>query len=104
MAKKSEEEEILYKEYKRYIRSKEWKDICKVVLERDGYRCRCCGRTADETTLCVHHSTYDHLYDERNHLEDLITLDSGCHLAIHRWRPNWQRFKIRKKTGGDEDK
>lgn len=86
-----------YEKYKAYIRSEEWDRIKKIVLDRDGHRCRCCGRTEEEATLYVHHSTYKHLYDEGNHLEDLIVLDRCCHSGIHRVKSNFQRFKKPKK-------
>lgn len=98
MAKKTQEEEELYKQYKKYIRSKEWKQIAQQVMERDGYRCRCCGRTKDEAKLSVHHSTYEHLFDEQDNLCDLITVCTTCHLCIHRNRNNWQRFRISAKN------
>lgn len=94
MAKRTEEDEELHKRYDRYIRSKEWKQIAAKVMERDGYRCRCCGRTAEEAKLSVHHCTYENLFDESEHLTDLITVCTVCHLSIHRNRNNWQRFRI----------
>lgn len=98
MAKRTEDDDELYKLYKKYIRSKEWKQIARQVMERDGYRCRFCGRTADEAKLSVHHSTYEHLFDEQNHLDDLITICQIDHLALHRNRNNWQRFRISAKN------
>lgn len=98
MSKKTQDEEELYKQYKKYIRSKEWKQIAQQVMERDGYRCRCCGRTKDEAKLSVHHSTYEHLFDEQDNLSDLITVCTVCHLSIHRNRNNWQRFHISAKN------
>ena len=39
------EVEADYKLYQSYIKSKEFKELRAKMLERDGYRCRCCGRT-----------------------------------------------------------
>jgi hypothetical protein len=55
--------------------------------------------------LDVHHRTYDHLYDEWHHLDDLTTLCRVCHSARHlrcksknplrtgiSWRELYERF------------
>lgn len=76
-----------------YMRSKEWKEVRELVLDRDRHHCMCCGRGEDEVVLTVHHNTYKHLYEETGHLDDLITVCSVCHLAIHRNKANWSRFK-----------
>lgn len=87
------EEDDDYKKYKLYIKSSEFDEVRQAVLKRDGYHCMCCGRTNDETTLAVHHNSYNHLYDELNHLDDCVTVCSVCHLSIHRNKANWIRFK-----------
>lgn len=100
MSKKEESPE--YKAYKKYIRSKEWKEIAQLVLERDHYRCRFCGRTAEEAKLSVHHSTYENLFNEKDHLDDLITICQIDHICLHRNRNNWQRFKIQSSNNDDK--
>lgn len=83
-----------YEEYQAYIKSDEWQEIRKIVLERDNYHCMCCGRSLQENAvLAIHHNSYQHLFDERNHLDDLVTLCKVCHASVHRNRANWQRFK-----------
>lgn len=95
-----------YEEYQAYIKSDEWQEIRKIVLERDNYRCACCGWSPDEydsdkkslkRTLTVHHKSYKNLYHEREHLDDLITLDNICHQAIHKSPSNFCRFKHKPK-------
>ena len=93
MAAKTEEQKEAYKQYKKYIASKEFAVIREAVLNRDGRRCVCCGATEEERTLQAHHKTYEHLYDEANHLSDLSTICQICHLAIHRAPSNYNRFK-----------
>lgn len=84
-----------YEKYQAYIKSEEWKSLREVILKRDNYHCMCCGRTAEEsgTSLSIHHNNYDNLFDEANHLDDLVTLCKVCHASVHRNRANWQRFK-----------
>lgn len=93
MLKKSEDEE--FKRYKAYLKSPDWKAIKEKVLERDEFRCRCCGRTIDESPLSIHHSTYDILFHEgeNDNLKYLITLCKYCHSGIHKVKSNIHRFR-----------
>ena len=87
--------------YKWYTtKSNEWKEIKSIVLERDNYTCRCCGRTKDDENahLSVHHREYTHLFHESdNNYEDLITLCKICHLWIHKAPSNKRRFTLKNK-------
>lgn len=78
--------------YYKYLKSKDWQEIREMVLERDGHKCMVCGRTNDEANLVIHHRTYEHIYNEKEHLEDLITLCGICHRAIHECESNMHRF------------
>ena len=97
---KSKKDSEEYKKYQKYLKSKEFKALRDRVLERDGYRCRFCGRTLEEISenkkisLQAHHSSYEHL-GECNDLEynDLVTLCSVCHNACHKAKSNLGRFK-----------
>lgn len=81
------------KRYKAYIRSQEWKEIAQMVLDRDHHHCMCCGRNEDQITLSIHHNTYQHFGDEREHLDDLVTLCKGCHRMTHMNKANMSRFR-----------
>ena len=76
-------------EYLRYLNSKRWDNVKKIVRERDGHCCQNCGRS--DMVLHVHHLTYEHFKDELNHLEDLITLCEVCHNEIH-WKKATTKF------------
>lgn len=93
---KAKERSAAYLRYQRYIKSKAWKTIRDEVLLERGERCQFCGRKAGEdgVTLTVHHNTYDHLYNEQEHKEDLIVLCNVCHLAGHKNKNNYKRFKL----------
>jgi hypothetical protein len=66
-------------EYEGYLKSKEWKALCKAVKERCNNICeRCNNHLVDD----VHHLTYVRKYEER--LEDLQGLCAGCHEFLHR--------------------
>jgi hypothetical protein len=67
--------------YQEYINSPEWKEKSKEAKERAGYRCQLCNRKGNDTTLHVHHNTYDRLLLEDNN--DLIVLCSKCHAKFH---------------------
>lgn len=71
-------------EYKRYIRSSEWKWRKKQRLEIDGYKCAMCGRPENRCRngLTCHHTNYKRLGNE-NIYEDLVSLCPACHLKIH---------------------
>ncbi len=65
--------------YKQFLESSYWKEVRELVLKRD----QCCQYCGVMGNLQVHHLTYTHLGKEKEHLEDLVTLCSGCHLETH---------------------
>ena len=69
-----------HKSYRDYLKSNEWKTIARKVRKRDKYKCVLCNNISN---LQVHHTTYDNIFKETNHLEDLITVCSNCHKKIH---------------------
>lgn len=55
----------------------------KIVLERDEYKCQCCGCGEDgqnTNSICVHHLDVDR---KNNSPSNLITLCIQCHLSLH---------------------
>ena len=65
-------------EYKKYLKSTEWREKTKLVRDRDNSRCSLCN---SKSNLHVHHKTYSNVGNEP--LDDLITLCSDCHGLFH---------------------
>jgi hypothetical protein len=78
--------------YHEYIQSPEWRELRKIILDRDGNKCTQCGNTV---TLQVHHIHYENLFHERK--EDLITLCNDCHEATHATEEKYY-FKPKRKA------
>jgi len=58
---------------------KAYRELCRQVLQRDGWRCQACGR---RTNLQVHHiQLRSQSGDDAE--KNLITLCSACHDLIH---------------------
>jgi len=59
-----------------------WAVLKRQILMRDGYRCRACGTSGDESTLHVHHiqpfKTFESL-ELANRPSNLVTLCPACH-------------------------
>lgn len=70
--------------YKKFLKSKYWLKVKLLVLERDNKTCQVCGT---KKSLHVHHKTYEHHFNELEHLEDLITLCKLCHEKEHNIKP-----------------
>lgn len=68
-------------DYKGYLDSRMWRLLRSAILEMRGNRCELCGK--EKSTLNVHHKTYDNLYHEYDHLDDLIVLCKECHSKFH---------------------
>jgi len=64
--------------YSKYLKSKEWGEKRKWILERDE---NCCQECRSEEKLVVHHLTYENIFKELD--TDLITLCDKCHNKIH---------------------
>lgn len=96
---RNKKDDPIYREYQKWLRSKEFKGLRDKMLERDNYTCQFCGRTQEEIgdnpkiSLQAHHKLYRYLGlgDERE-LGDLVTLCSVCHRACHSAKSNLRRF------------
>ncbi len=58
----------------------EYKTRCKEVLQRDGWRCRLCGR---RNTLHVHHIVFRSRKGSTDDASNLITLCLRDHELVH---------------------
>lgn len=65
--------------YEYYLKSPEWAEKRKSVIERANGKCERCGET--RPPLEVHHLTYQHIFDEP--LDDLQLVCKGCHEFLH---------------------
>ncbi len=57
-----------------------YRQLCLQLLQRDGWRCQDCGRCEN---LQVHHRKFRSQAGHDSE-ENLITLCSDCHSAVHR--------------------
>ncbi len=64
--------------YLDYLRTPEWQERRKRILQRDSYHCQVCFSTEH---LNVHHRTYERRGNEND--GDLTTLCQGCHQVFH---------------------
>lgn len=73
-------------EYKAYLQSDKWAEICEQRRRIDRYRCCACGCAGTQVNpLEVHHLSYKHIGNEETRIyEDLVTLCHSCHKLIHR--------------------
>lgn len=69
---------------KMYARSF-WKELAKVVLERDGYKCQRCGAAhTGKNKLHAHHiKPWAGNPDSRFELSNIVTVCQSCHNWIH---------------------
>ena len=82
-------------EYTKYLKSKQFKEVKKIVLDRDNHRCQFCGRSEDEAKLTVHHRCYEHLYQGGEaEANDCITICQLEHIALHKIKGNYKWFSI----------
>ena len=59
---------------------KEYHALCKVVLKRDGFRCKNCGMRSG---LNCHHVVF-RSHQGKDEASNLVTVCNECHEAIHR--------------------
>lgn len=64
--------------YHEYLRSPQWLDKRKLIIERENGICEICKK---HPIINIHHKTYENVFHEP--LEDLAGLCGECHDAIH---------------------
>jgi 5-methylcytosine-specific restriction endonuclease McrA len=68
------------KEYQKKMQDPRWIAKREEIIERDGKKCKNCGRDYKKVTLQVHHIEYKYGVDPWNYPnENLITLCVECH-------------------------
>lgn len=68
------------KEYAEYLQTAHWRMIADKVKERAAHRCQVCN---SDKKLEVHHRTYENIFHELDHLDDLVCLCARCHGLFH---------------------
>jgi hypothetical protein len=76
--KQEEENEAWWRKYSMYLKTPQWKEKRRLVLERDKGICQGCLRNR---ATQAHHLTYDHVFNE--FLFELIAVCDACHRRIH---------------------
>lgn len=70
--------------WRRYLRSRAWKEKRLEAIRRANWRCEVCGRRSfDERDYQVHHRTYERFGDELP--EDLMAMCHRCHRRVSTW-------------------
>ena len=92
-----------YAAYEKWVKSKGFKELRELALERDGYTCQVTGRTIDELPdkvfLCAHHKKYDNCgKGDESELADLIIISSSAHRAIHSAKSHLKLFTDKSKV------
>lgn len=77
-------------EYKKYLKSPQWKALRRNVLDRDNGRCTQCRGTQRLHVHHLHYSTF-----ESEDLDDLVTLCEDCHNVLHGGSPRRTKGKKR---------
>jgi phage terminase large subunit GpA-like protein len=65
-------------QYRKYLKSKHWKLMREIALERCHFKCICCAST---NNLQVHHKSYKRIQAER--ISDVVVVCQKCHTLIH---------------------
>lgn len=73
-------------EYSKLLKDQRWQKLRIVVLKRDNFTCKLCGKgKKDGVELNVHHIRYEHgCLPWEYRVRDLITLCRECHERYHK--------------------
>jgi 5-methylcytosine-specific restriction endonuclease McrA len=69
--------------YKEFIKSEDWQQIRKSILEERGTTCERCGQTFSKRNVQIHHKHYDNEFSYEND-DDLMVLCKECHYEMHK--------------------
>lgn len=103
--RKAQQRNQEYLKYRKYLKSKQFRDVKRLCEERDGHKCMVCGRTREDGIhLNCHHRRYKHLYQGgEEEAADCITLCTICHSAIHSDRKNHTWFSKNNQRNKQDD-
>lgn len=75
-------EAVMAKTYSEKLKDPRWQKLRLEILERDGWRCQCCGDA--KSTLHVHHKYYESGFDPWDYDQGTLeTLCETCHESMH---------------------
>ena len=81
-----------YSEREEFKKSRDWENVRKSVMERDGYSCWLCGATGK---MNVHHiKSYKEYPELRLDATNLVTLCEDCHKTMHKGREFWESMGV----------
>lgn len=66
--------------YEEYLKSEHWQGVRELKLQSVNYKCQICNSHKE---LNVHHRSYDYLFNEHEHPEELTVLCKECHELYH---------------------
>ncbi|PQO28079.1 hypothetical protein C5Y96_17050 [Blastopirellula marina] len=71
--------------YEDYLGSDEWRAIRRAKVQQAAGRCERCSANdcQEDRGDHMHHLTYAHIYDEANHMDDLMLVCKECHEYLH---------------------
>ena len=82
-------------QYIEYLKSDKWQKIRQKVAKKHNYICEGCGKVCKYRKSLygfqVHHTTYEHIFNESKHLGDLRFLCEDCHKLVTKEKISFSR-------------
>ena len=84
------------KEYTKYLRSKQFKEVKDIVYARQGGICPLCGEVIDnEHPGSAHHRSYKYAgMGGEIEAQDVVYIHSEEHISIHRNKKSYSKYSI----------
>lgn len=84
------------REYTKYLRSKQFKEVKDIVYKRQGGICPLCGEVIDaEHPGSAHHRSYKYAgMGGQIEAQDVVYIHSEEHISIHRNKKSYSKYSI----------